>query len=258
MKYGRYGWESLAIAQRILVELGRQKRQLLVWIVFPVLVLFGNGYLLAQQMQISLADALAIAAPATLVGVGLFFSSFWGSMQTIAAERSQHTLQRLLISPLSPMSYCLGVFIAYSCVGVGQTLLIYTLAFLGGARLGSPGLSLLIILLAIAAYIGAGFAIGTRSRIATAVSIPVLIVGILLLCLGGGLLPTLLLPDMLLRAAIVNPIYHMSTALTGVSAIGLGIAEIAPNLGVLVGLAGLMVGVGWWSYYRLVRLEGRL
>ena len=71
MKYVR---ETLAVAQRILVELGRRRRSLIFWAIFPVLLLILNSLILQERLQISLAEAYTQAAPSTLVGAALFFS----------------------------------------------------------------------------------------------------------------------------------------------------------------------------------------
>jgi ABC-2 type transport system permease protein len=76
----------------------------------------------------------------------LFFSCLGGSVATVVAEREQQTLKRLFISPLSGTSYFLGIFFAHSCIGIGQALLVYTVAaFLGAKFQGSVLLGGLII-----------------------------------------------------------------------------------------------------------------
>jgi len=46
MKYWR---ETIAVAQRILIELWRRRRSLIFWVIFPISVLLLNGYILAEQ-----------------------------------------------------------------------------------------------------------------------------------------------------------------------------------------------------------------
>ncbi|WP_338038693.1 hypothetical protein [Neosynechococcus sphagnicola] len=74
----KYWHETLAVAQRILIELIRRRRSLILWSIFPISVLMLNGYIFAERAQISTAEAFANAAPATLVGAALFFSCFGG------------------------------------------------------------------------------------------------------------------------------------------------------------------------------------
>ena len=257
MKYWR---ETLAVAQRILIELGRRRRSLIFWCIFPISVLFLNGFILAERAKLSTAKAFESAAPATLVGAALFFSCLGGSVATVVAEREQQTLKRLFISPLSGASYFLGIFVAHSCIGIGQTLLVYTIAaFVGAEFQGSILLGLLIILLSIISYVGVGFILGTQfARRTEDVNALVAAFGVPLLILGGAFLPSSLFPKKLLDIAQYNPIYHMNEALIGVWAKGDELAEISVHFLFLSVFALLMIVGGWLSYQRMLRVERRL
>jgi len=241
----------------------RRRRSLIFWALFPIFVLLLNGFILAERAKISTAEAFENAASATLVGAALFFSCLGGSVATVVAEREQRTLKRLFISPLSGVSYFLGIFLAHVSIGMGQTLLIYALAALMGARFaggfGAAALSLLIILLSIAAYVGVGFILGTQlARRTEDVNALIAAFGVPLLILGGAFLPASLFPKLLLQIAQYNPVYHMNEALTGVVAGGKTLTDIALHFWFLTGFAGLMVVGGWLSYRRMVYWERRL
>lgn len=257
---GKYWNETIAVAQRILTELLRRRRSLIFWAIFPISVLLLNGVILQERANLTTAAAFANAAPPSLVGAALFFSCLGGSVATVVSEREHQTLKRLFISPLSGVSYFLGIFVAHACIGIGQTLLVYAIAaFLGAPLSGSAVLGLLIILLSIIAYVGVGFILGTQfARRTEDVNALVATFGVPLLMLGGAFLPTQLFPDLLLQLAEYNPIYHMIAALTGVSVNGEELAAIAPHFWFLAGFAALMVFAGWLSYRRMLRLERRL
>jgi ABC-2 type transport system permease protein len=257
MKYWR---ETLAVAQRILIELVRRRRSLVFWSIFPVSILLLNGFILAERAKLSMAEALENAAPSTLVGAALFFSCLGGSVATVVAEREQQTLKRLFISPLSGTSYFLGIFLAHSCIGIGQTLLVYTIAAFWNAQFqGSLPLGVLIILLSIISYVGVGFILGTQfARRTEDVNALVAAFGVPLLILGGAFLPTSLFPKKLLEIAKFNPIYHMNEALVGVSAGDKSFADIESHFLFLCAFAVLMVGCGWLSYRRMLTLEKNL
>lgn len=227
---------------------------------FPVCVLLLNGYILADQPQATLKQAFETAAPMTLMGAALFFSCLGGTVATVVAEREQQTLKRLFITPLSGLSYFLGIFLAHSCIGIGQTLLVYTVAAFVNARFqGSLPLGFLILLLSIVAYVGVGFTLGTQfARRTEDVNALVAAFGVPLLILGGAFVPTTLLPETLRRVAEYNPIYHMNEALTRVSAAGEGLEIIAPHLLFLIGFALLMVASSWLAYRQMITLERRL
>jgi ABC-2 type transport system permease protein len=256
----RYWDETWAIAQRILLELGRRRRSLIFWSIFPVSVLLLNGYILAERANLAIAEAMEFAAPATLVGAALFFSCLGGSVATVVAEREQQTLKRLFMSPLSGVSYFLGIGLAHWVIGVGQTILVMAIALGFGATLdGSWLLAALTILLSIVAYVGVGFILGTQfARRTEDVNALVATFGVPLLILGGAFLPTSLFPENLLAIAEFNPIFHMNEALTGIVARGDDWSAIAPHFWFLLIFAALMILGGWLSYNRMLQVERRL
>lgn len=257
MKYWR---ETLAVAQRILIELLRRRRSLVFWSIFPVSVLLLNGFIFAERANLSMAQAFKYAAPSTLVGAALFFSCLGGSVATVVAEREQQTLKRLFISPLSGTSYFLGIFLAHSCIGIGQTILIYTVsAFWKAYFAGSVILGGVIIFLSIASYVGLGFILGTQlARRTEDVNALIAAFGVPLLILGGAFIPSSLFPKNLLQLAKFNPIYHMNEALIGVSLAEKELSEIATDFWFLLVFAVLMVAGGWLSYQRMLIVERRL
>ncbi len=257
MKYVR---ETLAVAQRILIELLHRKRSLIFWAIFPVLLLILNSLILQERTQVSLAEAYTLAAPPTLVGAALFFSGLGGSVATVVAEREQQTLKRLFLSPLSGVSYFLGICLAYTAIGLGQGVLMYGIALSQGGRLeGSPLAAMLIVLLSIAAYVGVGFVLGTQlARRTEDVNALVAAFGIPLMILGGAFMPATFFPDSLLTLTQFNPIYHMIEAMAGVAAEGNSLAEVGEHVWFLAIFAVVMVATGWLAYQRMVRVERQL
>lgn len=256
----KYWYETLAVAQRILIELWRRRRSLVFWCIFPIFLLLINGFILAERGNMPTAEAFASAAPPTLVGAALFFSCLGGSVATIVAEREQKTLKRLFISPLGGTSYFLGIFFAHSCIGIGQAILVYTVSAFWQAKFqGSLLLGILIILLSILAYVGVGFILGTQlARRTEDVNSLIATFGVPLLIIGGSFLPTSLFPEKLLDIAQFNPIYHMNEALLGVWANGEGLGEIYLHFWFLFVFALIMVAGGWFSYQQMLRVERRL
>lgn len=256
----KYWHETIAIAQRILLELGRRRRNLVFWSVFPIAVLLLNGLIMAERAKLSLADAMERAAPATLVGAALFFSCLGGSIATVVAEREQRTLKRLFLSPLSGTAYFLGIFVAHWVIAIGQTLLIGAIAILFGAQFqGSLWLAGLIIFLSILSYVGVGFILGTQFAKRTEdVNALVAAFGVPLLILGGAFVPAFIFPKLLLDLAQFNPIYHMNEALTQVLAEGQPFSKISAHLWFLLSFATSMICIGWLMYRRMLQLERRL
>ena len=252
--------ETLAIAQRILSELLRRRRSLIFWAIFPILMLVMNALILAERAQITTSAAYQQAAPPTLVGAALFFSCLGGSVATVVAEREQQTLKRLFLSPLSGISYFLGIFVAHCGIALAQTLLVWAIVVsTGGEFVGSLPLALIVILLSVAAYVGLGFVLGTQfARRTEDINALVAAFGIPLLLLGGAFLPISLFPETLLSLAKYNPIYHMILSLEGILLGETEIAAIAPHLSFLTIFASCMVLAGWLAYRQMLKTERQL
>ncbi|MGD1863111.1 MAG: ABC transporter permease [Phormidesmis sp.] len=260
----KYWRESWAVARRILTELFRRRRSLISWLIFPALLLILNGLITANGngREMAVDAAFEMAAPPTLVGAALFFSCLGGGVATVVSEREQQTLKRLFLSPLSGVSYFLGIFLAHSVIGVGQTLVIFAIASIAGASF--PGaawpLAVLIIFLSILSYVGLGFMLGTQfARRTEDVSALIAAFGVPLMVLGGAFLPFSLFPPSLKKVARFNPIYHMTEALTNAllnTENPLG--DEGGHFWFLIVFAVFMVAVGWLSYQRMLVQERQL
>ena len=236
--------QTLAVAQRLLREQWRQRRGLIFWAVFPaaMMVLFGLVYAHNASMRAGL-DA---AAAGILMGAALFFSCLGGTVAIIAAERERRTLRRLVASPLRPAAYFLGVVMAQLLLAAVQVVMLYSIAWLIGARFhGSLWLGGLILLLSVFSYVGMGFFLGARfARRSDEVVV-------------ATFFPLEIMPRAMQAAAQFNPMLHMNQAFKGVAAYGLGVADLRFELAFLLAFCGLSLVLGVRSYRQLLVLEQR-
>ncbi len=247
--------QTLAVARRILIEQARQPRTLFFWGLFPVLMmlLFGLIYRHNEAMRVGLD-----ATPAgILIGAALFFSCLGGTMAIVVGERERGTLRRLLISPLQPAAYFLGIVTALLAVAVMQAALVFATAWPIGARFhGSLALGALVVVLSVFSYVGIGFFFAARfARRAEDLNGPLAALGVPLLVLGGTFFPLSLMPDFLVAMARVNPVLHMSEALKAVAGQGAGWRDIAVELAFLATFSTAALALGALSYRRMLRDE---
>ena len=73
-----------------------------------MLLLFGLIY----RNNPALLGAFDTLPAGILIGAALFFSCLGGTGSIVVAERERRTLRRLLISPLRPAAYFLGIVLA--------------------------------------------------------------------------------------------------------------------------------------------------
>ncbi len=246
---------AVVVAERVLLELVRARRSLVFWAAFPAAMLLLFGLIYAGNGRTG--PAFDSVAPGILIGAALFFSCLAGPVSLVVGERERGTLRRLLLAPLPPTAYVLGVVAAFAAVAAGQTVLVYGLALpFGGRYHGSWWLGPLIVTLTVTAYSGLGIALGARlARRAEDVTGPVAAFGVPLLVLGGTFFPPRMLPPWLYRVAWLDPIFHMNEALRAVSARGAGLAEVAPHVAFLAALAGAAAAVGAAAYGRMLEAE---
>ncbi len=248
---------TLAVARRILLEQWRQGRGLLFWAVFPALMMLLFGLVYAHNA--SMRAGLDAAAAGILMGAALFFSCLGGTVAIVAAERERRTLRRLLVTPLRPAAYFLGVVLAQTLLAALQVVVLCAIAHAIGARFhGSVALALLVILLSVFTYVGMGFFFGARfARRSEEVVVALSAFGVPLLVLGGTFFPLELMPAAMQTVAQFDPILHMNQALKGVAAYGHGVAELRTELALLVVFCAVALWLGVTSYRHLLAAGDR-
>jgi ABC-2 type transport system permease protein len=175
----------------------------------------------------------------------------------VAAERERRTLRRLLVTPLRPAAYFLGVVLAQTLLAALQVGVLCAIAYAIGARFhGSVALGLLVILLSVFAYVGMGFFFGARfARRSEEVVVALSAFGVPLLVLGGTFFPLELMPAAMQAVARFDPILHMNQALKGVAAYGYGVVELRTELALLLAFCGVALLLGIRSYHQLLAAE---
>ncbi|HEX8731715.1 MAG TPA: ABC transporter permease [Ktedonobacterales bacterium] len=189
--------------------------------------------------QYTQTDALA----PLFIGLFSFFFVFLLSSVAFLRERSQGTLERVLVSPLSRTELTLGYVLGFTLFATIQSLVI--LAFvIYVLQVHYAGNLWLLFLITLSLTIG-GVNMGifasafARNELQVIQFIPLLIVPQILL--GGLFFPVKTLPAVLYQLAYVMPLTWANFGLTDVMLKGLGLADIWPDLLFIVGFAAVMV-----------------
>src|SRR5487761_2531955 len=189
--------------------------------------------------QYTQTDALA----PMFIGLFSFFFVFLLASVAFLRERSQGTLERVLVSPLSRTELTLGYVLGFTLFATIQSLVI--LAFvIYVLQVHYAGNLWLLFLVTVTLTIG-GVNLGifasafARNELQVVQFIPLLIVPQTLL--GGLFFPVKTLPIVLKQIAYVMPLTWANFALKDVMLKGLGLADIWHDLLFLVGFAALMV-----------------
>jgi len=134
---------TLAVARRVLQQLRRDPRTLLLVLVVPCVLevllqqLFGRGSSVYQH----------IGTP--LLGLFPFITMFLVTSITMLRERTSGTLERLMTMPLAKLDLLAGYGIAFALVAAVQATVVSALAF-GLLGLDVAGPRWLVVLLAVA------------------------------------------------------------------------------------------------------------
>jgi len=189
--------------------------------------------------QYTQTDALA----PLFIGLFAFFFVFLLASVAFLRERSQGTLERILVSPLSRTELTLGYVLGFMLFATLQSLVILGFVIYV-LRVHYAGNLWLLFLVTLALTIG-GVNMGifasafARNELQVIQFIPLLIVPQALL--GGLFFPVNTLPVVLKQFAYIMPLTWANFALRDVMLKGLGFSDIWPDLAFLVGFAILMV-----------------
>lgn len=178
-----------------------------------------------------------------LVGLFAFFFVFLLTSVAFLRERTQGTIERLMVSPLAKSELVLGYVVGFTLFALLQALLIL-LFVVGVLRVHYAGNLALLFLVTLVLTIG-GVNMGifasafARNELQAIQFVPLLLVPQVLL--GGLFFPVATLPIVLKQLAYVMPLTYAGFALKGVMLKGFGLADVWPDLIFIGGFAVLMV-----------------
>jgi ABC-2 type transport system permease protein len=189
--------------------------------------------------QYTQTDALA----PLFVGLFAFFFVFLLTSVSFLRERSQGTIERLMVSPLSKTELVLGYVGGFLVFALAQSVVIlaYVIYVLQVHYKGNLGLLFLVTLALTVGGVNLGIFVSafSRNELQVIQFIPLLLLPQALL--GGLFWPVASLPVVLKQIAYVLPLTYANFALKDVMLKGFGLDRVWPELLVLVGFAVLMV-----------------
>ncbi len=189
--------------------------------------------------QFTQTDALA----PLFIGLFSFFFVFLLTSVAFLRERSQGTIERLLVAPLNRTELVLGYVIGFTLFALAQSvvILLYVINVLQVHFHGNLALLFLVTALLTIGGVNMGIFVSAfaRNELQVMQFIPLLLVPQILL--GGLFFPVKTLPVVLHQLAYFLPLTYANFALQDVMIKGFGIGDIWPDLAFLAGFAALMV-----------------
>lgn len=189
---------------------------------------------------------------ATMVLLFVFLSTL-GSGVTLIQSRRLGVQGRVLAAPVSGTQAILGQVLGRWVIASFQGVYIMVASVLVfGVDFGDVGLALLVVLVFGLVATGAAMVLGSlmdHEGAANGVSVGL---GLVLAALGGCMFPLELMPDTLRTVAHATPHAWGYEAFAEIQRHEGGLADIAPQLGVLAAMALLLVLLGAWALRRSV------
>lgn len=181
-----------------------------------------------------------------------FLSTLAGSATLIQARREK-VIARALSAPVSTTQVLVGQAAGRWVIAFSQgAYIMVATTVLFGVQWGNWGLSLLILAVFAAVAAGAAMVIGAMVDNEGAASGVGVGVGLVLAGLGGGMAPLEIFSDTMRQVAQLTPHAWAYEAYAEVQRHGGSLADIAPQLGVLVAMALGALALGVWALRRSV------
>lgn len=178
-----------------------------------------------------------------LIGVFSFFFVFLLTSVAFLRERSQGTIERLLVAPLTRTELVLGYVFGFTLFALAQSavILLYVIFVLRVHYAGNPFVIFLVTALLTIGGVNLGIFVSAfaRNELQIVQFIPLVIVPQVLL--GGLFFPVKTLPVVLYQLANVMPLTYANFALQDVMLKGFGVGDIVGDLLFLIGFALVVV-----------------
>jgi ABC-2 type transport system permease protein len=228
---------TLTIAQRIILQLIRDRRTLVLLIVVPLVIASLVGVIAPDK------TTLDYVAPPMLAVLILFFGFILPGINALR-ERSQGTMERLMASPVSRLDIVGGYLLGFLCFALIQTLVLFfynTYVFDVSFSGALWQIIVFQVLIGIGAVcLGIFFSVLARNEFQMMQFIPLIILPQIVLC--GLLWPISQMPNYLQWLAKALPLTYGVEGIKALMVQGQSLVDISKDVGVLAGYAvGLLI-----------------
>jgi len=227
--------QAFTIATRIILQLVRDRRTLVLIVLVPIVVMTLIGLSFPE------GNILDYIAPALLATLALFFSFLLTGISFLR-ERSQGTMERLMASPVSRLDIVVGYLLGFFVFALAQTLIIllFTIYVLDVNYHGDLWQIFIFQIVIIAGAVNLGIFISTfaRNEFQMVQFIPLIIIPQIFLC--GVVWPVEQMPDYLQWLSVILPLTYAVDGLRDIMLTGKSLLDVWLELSVLIGFAILI------------------
>ncbi len=221
----------LAISNRVAHQIMKDRRSLALIIVAPIVVMSLVGFSLVDQ------EAILNRIVPALLGVFVLFFTFLLTGVSFLRERSQGTLERLHVTPVSRVDLLVGYLFGFLIFAMLQSsvILAYTILVLPVSYQGDVWqiFAVLVLLTIVAVSLGILVSTFANNEFQVVQFIPVIIVPQIFLT--GVIVPVDSMPWLLEKVSTVLPLRYGVDILVGIMLNGHNILNFGTELVVLAG-----------------------
>src|SRR4030042_914024 len=229
---------TLNVARRVILQVVRDRRTIALIIVAPLVIATVAGFSIPDKMM------LDNAAPAILATLIIFFG-FLITGISFLRERTQGTLERMLVSPISRMDIVAGYLLGLLLFALLQTLIMFFyMVYVLNINYRGDLWQILVfqILIGInAVCLGTFFSAFARNELQMIQFIPLLIVPQIFLC--GLFIPVSQLPSYLEWIGKFLPLTYGVEGIKALMLQGQSLLDIGKDVGILAAFAVDLLGV---------------
>ncbi|MEJ2735899.1 MAG: ABC transporter permease [Anaerolineae bacterium] len=169
---------------------------------------------------------------------------------SLLLEKEEGTFRRLLSSPMPRASIISGKILAYMVVVLLQVILLFTVGYaLFQISLGDSPLALALLTLVLAlASASLGLLLGALCRTSQQAERVGQVLGFVLLALGGTIFPTFNMEGLMGILSKLTPSAWAIQGYMGVMSEGWTLAQVAPNILILLGFAAVFFVLAVWRF----------
>ncbi len=227
----------MAIAERVVRQVLRDRRSLGLILVAPLLVMALVGGSFSGQSVV-----LDRTAPALIATFAMFFT-FMLTGVSFLRERSQGTLERLVTTPVSRADILVGYLLGFLLFALVQStiVLLYTVLVLDVAYQGDLLQVFVLLMVLTIASISTGIFVATfaRNEFQVVQFIPVVLAPQVFV--SGIMVPVETMPTVLRLLANVVPLRYAVDGMRAIMLQGLGLGDVITELAALAIFAAVML-----------------
>ncbi|MCH8310203.1 MAG: ABC transporter permease [Chloroflexi bacterium] len=229
---------TLAIAERIIRQIVKDRRSIALIIVAPVIVMALVGFSLIDQKPV-----LNRVAPG-LLGIFVLFFTFLLTGVAFLRERAQGTLERLMTTTVARADILVGYLLGFLLFATIQAAVILTFTIFA-LRIQYQGnvfeiVAVLMLVVLVAVNLGIFVSTFARNEFQVVQFIPIVMAPQIFL--SGVIVPTDQMPVVMEAISVVLPLTYAVEALRGIMVMGQSLSDVWTDLVVLAGFGvGLLI-----------------